>query len=94
MTWVQLTRPTRRLTTTHNSRSRHPIASSIYTGTKEISGAHACVQAKTLRHKMNKSPKYLSGAGEKMAQQLGILAALVQDPGLVLSTGTPGTLTY
>ena len=43
---------------------------------------------------MNRSPKYLSGAGEKMAQQLGILAALVQDPGLVLSTGTPGTLTY
>lgn len=43
---------------------------------------------------MNKSPKYFSGAGEKMAQQLGILAALIQDPGLVLSTRTPGTLTY
>lgn len=66
-----------------------PLSLLISTGTKEISSAHACVQAKILRHKMNKSPKYLSGAEEKMAQQLGILAALIQDPGLVLSTATP-----
>lgn len=36
----------------------------------------------------------LNGAGEKKAQQLEILAALIQDVGLALSTVTSGTLTH